>query len=424
MIEILICGAGNIGRVIAGLLAGSDDYYIHLADIDFSSSALDSLLNQQSNIKTVALDVRDESSSIQYVSQYNIKAVISCLPSELNPHVAMLAREMSLHYFDLGENVEIVRKIENIAKGACSAFVPNCGLVPGMVGMITNEIVRSFDNCYAAHIRVGALLQNPVNYLDYSPDCSIDRIINQYTNKCMVINEGVIQTVDALEDQECCEIDGTIFEAFNASGCTGGLPEILKNTIQELDYKSLHFKGHCERIKFLLQDLNLQNNPRLLREILSQAALSPQADQVLINITVNGMSNGKILEQRYNKILLPTTINTMEMSATQASTAAGLCAVFDHVIKHPEEFHGLIVRKHFLQQQYLQIDLLLITVELYTARDHNLWFFDSAIFVLVCILKLGNRITIKQHFKIQIRTKRTRQKPKIVSTHSTDIIKH
>ena len=206
MIEILICGAGNMGRVIAGLLADSDDYYIHLADIDFSSSALDTLINQQPNIKTVALDVRDESSAIQYLSQYNIKAVISCLPSELNPHVAMLAREMSLHYFDLGENVEIVRKIAQIANGAGSAFAPNCGLAPGIVGMITNEIVRSFDNCYAAHIRVGTLLQNPVNYLDYSSDCSIDRIINQYTNRCTVIKEGALQTLEALEDQEISKI--------------------------------------------------------------------------------------------------------------------------------------------------------------------------------------------------------------------------
>lgn len=347
MIEILICGAGNMGRVIAGLLADSDDYYIHLADIDFSSSALDNLINQQPNIKTVALDVRDESSAIQYLSQYNIKAVISCLPSELNPHVAMLAREMSLHYFDLGENVEIVRKIAQIANGAGSAFVPNCGLAPGIVGMITNEIVRSFDNCYAAHIRVGTLLQNPVNYLDYSSDCSIDRIINQYTNRCTVIREGALQTVEPMEDQEISKINNMVFEGFNVSGCMGGLPEVLENAIQELDYKSLHFKGHCERMKFLLQDLNLKNNMPLLRAILCQAATDSQVDQVLIEISANGMSNGKILEQRYNKILLPTSINHMEISATQASTAAGLCAVFDHVMRQPQEFHGLIVQETF-----------------------------------------------------------------------------
>lgn len=353
MIEIMICGAGNIGSAVASLLSAEVDYHIHLADLDFSVSALEPLLQTQANIKTVALDVKDESSTMQYVSQHAIQAIISCTPSELNPYIAAVAKEMRLHYFDLGENEDILKIIQAIAEYAETAFVPNCGLAPGLVGMIAHELINAVEQCHSAHICVGTLLSEPTSAFDCAADCSVDRIINQYTNDCTVIQDSCITTLPALSGIEPLVIDSKAFEAFYTSGCMGGLPALVSNTLQQLDYKSIHFPGYAEKFNFLMHDLKLQQKPELLKAILQDAKATSKADQVILQITVSGRCNHKPETRRYKKRLLPTTINGMALSATQASTAVGVAAVVDYVLSQPHKKQGLVVQETFPVQAIL-----------------------------------------------------------------------
>src|SRR5690606_22223149 len=88
-------------------------------------------------------------------------AVISALPFYLNVRVAKAARAARLHYFDLTEDVETTRAVKDIAKGATTAFMPQCGLAPGFVSIVAFDLARRFDKVESVRMRVGALPQYP-----------------------------------------------------------------------------------------------------------------------------------------------------------------------------------------------------------------------------------------------------------------------
>ncbi len=92
MHNVMITGAGKIGSLIACLLAESNDYQVHLADIEFSGSDVTRLLHAMPEIKTVALDVKDQLTTQTYIQKHNITAVISSLPYFLNTYVAQAAK--------------------------------------------------------------------------------------------------------------------------------------------------------------------------------------------------------------------------------------------------------------------------------------------------------------------------------------------
>ncbi|WP_341466720.1 saccharopine dehydrogenase NADP-binding domain-containing protein, partial [Legionella pneumophila] len=69
MYNVMITGAGKIGSLIACLLADSGSYQVHLADLEFNGSDVTRLLTALPEIKTVALDVKDEQSTQAYLQK-------------------------------------------------------------------------------------------------------------------------------------------------------------------------------------------------------------------------------------------------------------------------------------------------------------------------------------------------------------------
>ena len=128
MYNVLVAGAGKIGSLIACLLVDSGDYNVHLADVDFNGSDSARLLKVLPQIKTVGLDAKDEEATAAYLKKHSIIAVISSLPYYLNPHIAKAAKLAGTHYFDLTEDISVTEAVKAIAKGAETAFVPQCGL--------------------------------------------------------------------------------------------------------------------------------------------------------------------------------------------------------------------------------------------------------------------------------------------------------
>ena len=118
MRKVLLLGAGKIGSLIATLLAGTEDYFVHIGDIDPEPlKQLDAELSP-SHAKTAAFDVLDKAATERYLAKNELDAVISSLPYYCNPTVAELARTHKLHYFDLTEDVEVTHRIHAIASGS------------------------------------------------------------------------------------------------------------------------------------------------------------------------------------------------------------------------------------------------------------------------------------------------------------------
>ncbi|BCA95287.1 L-lysine dehydrogenase [Legionella antarctica] len=347
MYNVMITGAGKIGSLIACLLADSGSYQVHLADVEFSGSDVKRLLAALPEIKTVALDVKDEQSTETYLKKHNIIAVISSLPYFLNTHVAQAAKAAKAHYFDLTEDTSVTEAVKAIAENAETAFVPQCGLAPGFISIAANSLMQEFEQCFHARLRVGALPQRANNALQYSLTWSTDGVINEYGNPCYGIESGKAIIMAPLEGLETIQIDGCEYEAFNTSGGLGSLAELYFGKVQTMNYKTMRYPGHCEKMRLLMNDLRLNEDRVTLKKILENAIPKTYQDIVIVYVTVEGIKHGELTEKSYVKKVYPEVIRGLEWSAIQVSTASGVCAVVDLVLGQSNEYKGLILQEEF-----------------------------------------------------------------------------
>lgn len=355
MHKILIMGAGKIGTLIAFLLSQSKKYEVHLADIAEENPQLHQIM-AETPIKLVKLDATDTQGIIDYIKKHQIKNLVSSLPYYCNIPIAIIAAQEKLNYFDLTEDVETTSAVQELAKNAVSAFVPQCGLAPGFISIITNDLMQRFESLYTVKMRVGALPINTSNALQYSLTWSTDGLINEYGNLCNAIQNGQSVNLLPLEGLEEIKIDGLTYEAFNTSGGVGTLAESYKNKVRNLSYKTIRYPGHCEKIKFLMNGLKLNHDRETLKRIFESAIPKTFQDVVLVYVSVTGIQNDQLIEENYVRKFYPKVIGKITWSAIQLTTASGITAVIDIVLNNPEKYHGFITQERFSFQELIETE--------------------------------------------------------------------
>ncbi len=335
--KIALLGAGHIGVTIARLLQRTGDYQVTVADRD--AAALATLADTA--VATVPLDVANRAALTDFARGHD--AIVNALPFSLAIDAAHAAAAAGVHYFDLTEDVQATQTIRALARDAKTAFMPQCGLAPGFIGIAAHSLSRRFDVVHDIKMRVGALPQFPTNALKYNLTWSVDGLINEYRHPCEAIRDGVLTQAAPMEGLEHFSLDGVEYEAFNTSGGLGTLCETLAGTVRTLDYKSVRYPGHCALMRFLLDDMKLAQKPEQLKALLRDAVPATEQDIVLVFVAVNGMRNGRYLEQIFTRKIaaqpfhggLDATAASMggfagqPMSAIQITTAAGICAAVD-----------------------------------------------------------------------------------------------
>lgn len=347
MHRVLILGAGNIGSLISGLLAESDDYDVQVADIDGAKAKEVIDAHKLEHLVPYQLNARDEAELDAHLAKHPVEAVVSGLPYYCNLGVAQAARRHRIHYFDLTEDVAVTHEIRGIAKGAPTAFTPQCGLAPGFISIATNELISHFDELRSVKLRVGALPQHPNNVLKYSLTWSTEGLINEYGNPCQAIDEGRGIDLLPLEGLEEIEIDGQRYEAFNTSGGLGSLGETFEGKVERMNYKTIRYPGHCEQMRLLMNGLKLNQDRDTLKRILENAVPLTLQDVVIVYAAVAGFQDGQLREENYVNKIYPEMILGRLWSAIQITTAAGLCSVLDLVINNPKDHKGFVAQESF-----------------------------------------------------------------------------
>lgn len=351
--NIVVAGAGKIGSLIACMLADCGDYDVFLLDVIFQGSDVHRLKQAMPSLQTVVLDVTDECLLMQYLEKHAIHAVVSSLPFYLNLHVARAAKAAKAHYFDLTEDVSITNAIKSLADQQTTAFVPQCGLAPGFVSLAANSLIQEFDEAIEAKLRVGALPQRSSNELHYSLIWSTDGLINEYGNLCDAIENGCLVKRAPLEELESIEIDGMRYEAFNTSGGLGSLSHLFLGKIKTLNYKTVRYPGHRDKMYFLMNELKLNEDRDTLKTILERVIPRTYQDVVIIYISIQGKLDGEYREKSYLKKIFPMPLRGLEWSAIQLSTAAGVCAVLDLVMENEKQYCGFVLQEQFDLKQVL-----------------------------------------------------------------------
>jgi saccharopine dehydrogenase-like NADP-dependent oxidoreductase len=342
MHRVLVLGSGKIGSLIAGLLAECGDYEVHLADRRPGVAREVAASHASPAVKPIDLDATHRADLERYATANGIQALVSALPYYCNQGVAEAARAAGCHYFDLTEDVDVAATVQRVSAGAATAFAPQCGLAPGFVSIAAAELIRHFQSLRTVKLRVGALPQHPNNVLKYSLTWSTDGLINEYGNPCLSVVDGARREVLPLEGLEEIEIDGQLYEAFNTSGGLGSLADSFGAGVESMDYKTIRYPGHCEQVRLLMNGLKLNQDRATLKRILENAVPQTLQDVVIIYVAVTGLQDGEFREENYVNKVYPQVIAGRLWSAIQVTTAAGLCAALDLVVRAPGQFRGFV----------------------------------------------------------------------------------
>ena len=345
--RIALLGAGHIGQTIARLLGDSGDY--HVTVVDRHETALAHCAGRGTTTQVVDIDDRRALAAVLRGQD----AVVNALPYHLATAAAHLALEAGCHYFDLTEDVAATKEIMHIADGARTAFMPQCGLAPGFIGIVAQHLARSFDTLHDVKMRVGALPAFPTNALKYNLTWSVDGLINEYCHPCEAINDGELISALPLEGLEHFSLDGTEYEAFNTSGGLGTLCETLRGKVHNLDYKTVRYPGHRDLMSFLLHDLKLKGDQELLKGVMRRAMPATMQDVVLVFVTVSGMKNGYLLQEVFARKIFADRSEGHPLSAIQITTAAGICAAVDLFRE------GKLPQRGFIRQEQVELPAFL-----------------------------------------------------------------
>ena len=357
--KITILGAGKIGFAMAVLLQAAGGYQLRMADQSKAQLKAVAALG----IETVQIGKGADLASVMD-GQF---AVLNALPFHMAIEVATLAAKLGVHYFDLTEDVQSTHAIRKLAAKAGSVLMPQCGLAPGFIGIVGNDVAQHFDELHDLKMRVGALPRYPQGTLRYNLTWSTEGLINEYINPCEALVDGEPLTVHALEGLETFALDGIEYEAFNTSGGLGTLTETWAGKARNVDYKSIRYPGHCAILKLLLNELKLRDQRELLNKIFDNAIPATRQDVIVIFASATGRKGDRLMQESYSARIVGTTVAGQALTAIQLTTAAGICCALDLVASK------VLPQKGFIGQESIQFSDFIANRfgQYYRAQDLN-----------------------------------------------------
>jgi len=343
MEDVLLVGGGKIGAMITALLADSGDYRVTVADHDAAALAKVAV---RGAVDTLRLDVTDAAALSEALA--GKFAVLSAVPFSVTRHVADGAAAAKVHYFDLTEDVRTTNHVKTLAETATSVLMPQCGLAPGFISVVANDLAGRFDTLDEVRMRVGALTETPTNALKYELTWSVEGLVHEYLALCDAVVDGAMIKVPPLEGHETLSIEGIDYEAFNTSGGIGTLGETLAGRVRNLNYKTIRYPGHCAIMKRLIEDLRLDE--ARLTEILGYALPRTSRDIVLIVVSATGRIGGELREESFVRKVYSRPDGDAHWSAIQITTASAICAALDLVRE------GALPQRGFVRQEEMALE--------------------------------------------------------------------
>jgi len=284
---------------------------LHIVDRDADAVAELAAWLDDPRVTHTAGDVTDTALIAPLMAEAAV--CVSAVNYWFNADLTRLAIANGAHFLDLGGNNDIVAEQFAQDKAAFATGVtvlPDCGLAPGLAGILGYYLAHGLDTCESVHLRVGGLPQEPCPPLNYEIVFAVQGLINEYIEDCVVMRDGERTKVPGLSELESLEFPGFgTLEAFQTSGGCSTLPETLSGYVRNLDYKTIRYPGHCDQIK-LLMDLGLTSSetvtageatvrPRdVLAACLKQSLPEGGDDLVLLVVEAVGVENGQRVSRR------------------------------------------------------------------------------------------------------------------------------
>ncbi len=291
----LVLGSGIVGNAAAWDLERRG-HAVTVADRREEALAA---LAERLDVATTAIDVDDADAVTQLMTGQD--AVVSAVPYSYGAPLAAAAVAADAHYADFGGNPSVVKqqlRLDGAARAAGVAVIPDCGLAPGLANVLASDMIAALDPgpIDSVQMRVGALPQAPVGALGYQLTFSPDGLVNEYAEKCEVLENGAVVEVEPLTRFETVEWEhwGPL-EAFSTAGGTSTLCHDYAGRVDALEYKTLRFPGHGMTFRAMYElglfdevPWNVGGTPVAPRPVLVEALTThlPQGgpDMVLVRV--------------------------------------------------------------------------------------------------------------------------------------------
>lgn len=253
--RLAVLGAGMVGRAMVYDLCRQDDVdEVLVADRDAGKAREVAERYGAGKARGRALDVTDREAVGGFIE--GSRAALGAVSYRFNQALAEIAIAAGVHWIDLGGNNDVVEAqfaLSDRARAAGVAVVPDCGIAPGAVGILAARLLELAPAADSIRLRVGGLPLRPVPPFNYQVVFSVEGLINEYREPAVCLRGGAVVERPSLDDLESVEFPPPfgVLEAFNTSGGASTLPRTFRGRVENLDYKTLRYPGHCELIRAL-----------------------------------------------------------------------------------------------------------------------------------------------------------------------------
>lgn len=345
MQKAVIFGAGSMGVAIA----------YAMCKLGFRVLMVDPDKEQGNNrLKHYAVDA-SILSNMSEVDLWNVSEknqpdiVISAAPYHQNVKIAKHCFTRSWRYCDLGGDPRTSMRIARLAKQWDAVACCDTGLAPGISNVLAHAYYKRYsinESIHTVNIKVGGLPVNPVGPLKYGISWSIEGLRNEYTGICDVIENGQLKQKQALHDCQEVVVPGVgALEAFNTKGGIASTVCLMSHYgVKNCSYKTLRYPGHCDLVRFLLEDCKLK--AKHFDAAISNACVKTKEDVVHLVIDVNN--------HRHYASIFHDDIWTAMQKSTAFPAAAIACMVASGKLDH----------KHYID--YSDIDMEVVQSHLDT----------------------------------------------------------
>jgi len=265
--KILSIGCGYIGSVLAEEIVCSIDFD-ELIICDSEEERIEKTGRELGEkVFPLRKDISDYSTLLEIIDDADL--VVGLSPGKLGFKVMKACVEKRKSLVDLSYMTEDPFVFQKKSRRRGITIIPDCGVAPGLSNILIGKASSQLDKVQDVTAYVGGLPQKPMPPLNYKVTWCVEDLFEEYTRKVKIVRNNETIEVDALEGLEEVEFEGLgKFEAFFTDGV-----RTLHHTIKARNMweKTLRYKGHAEKIKFL-RDLGL-----LEKRPLTSVNLSPWA---------------------------------------------------------------------------------------------------------------------------------------------------
>ncbi len=305
MKNVIILGAGLIGKPIAEDLAQDKNYSVAIADI--SQNQLESI--DSNKIQKIRANLQDSTELKSIIQPFDF--VINAVPGFMGYECLRNCIEARKDIVDIAFYPEDVFGLSELALKNNVRVICDMGVAPGMSNLLVGYAANKLDKVHKADIYVGGLPKVRTKPWEYKAVFSPSDVIEEYTRPARVIRNGKIVTVPPLTEIELLEFErvGSL-EAFNSDGLRTLLFTIKADNMSE---KTLRYPGYAEKIQLLsdngfFKPEKIEVEGKLVSPLeLTSKLLFEQwklqendEDITIMRIVVEGEKSGKLIKYSFD----------------------------------------------------------------------------------------------------------------------------